>query len=392
MKTISLIFWSLLTALLLTACGGEKEPQTLAEKQEKLKKLRKEMSQLQSQVSKLEKEVQSETNEDPNANLRRITAFPLSVETFRHYIEVQGSVESDENVLVTPEMSGTITKVHVKEGDRVRKGQTLISIDDAVLQTNIAELETRLQLARQTYERQKNLWDQKIGTEMQYLQAKNQVEVLEKNIASIQEQRSKTVVKAPISGTVNEVLANQGEMANPAMPVARVVSLAQVQVNADVSERYLPYLRKGDVVTVHFPVLKEEQKAKIDFVGDYIDQANRTFKIQARLQNPENKYKPNMVAMVKINDITQEKAVTVPTNLIQQSTDGSKFVWIVKGEGETRTVEKRQIVPGIAYQGQALVKEGLDGSEVLVDKGFNEVVDGEEVVVMESQDKAVALD
>lgn len=392
MKTTSLIFLSILTAFFLVSCGGEKEPQTLAEKQEKLKTLRQEMAKLQAQAVRLEKEIQAETNADPKDDLRKVTALPLKTETFRHYIEVQGNVDSDENVMVTPEMSGRITRVHVKEGDRVSRGQTLISIDDAILKKNIAELETRLQLARQTFERQEKLWEQKIGTEMQYLQAKNQVEVLESSIESIEEQRAKSSVTAPISGTVNEVLVNQGEMAAAGMPVVRVVSLSQVKVEAEVSERYLPNLKKGDVVTVEFPVLGQQREAKIDFVGDYIDATNRTFKIQVRLNNSDKLLKPNIVAMVRINDVTKENAVTVPTNLIQQSTDGSKFVWVVRKEADKNIVEKRTVVPGMSYEGRALIEEGLDGSEVLVDKGFSEVVDGEEVVILEGQTTAVALE
>ncbi len=386
MKTTPILFFvSLLFGL--TACGGgeQKEPQTVAEKEAKVKSLREEMAALQTQIMELEGEIQAESGENPEDALRKITALPLQKETFKHFVTVQGNVSSNENVLVTPEMSGTIIAVNVKEGDRVKKGQTLLQLDDGTLDKNIAELESRLTLAKQTYDRQKNLWDQKIGTEMQYLQAKNNVEVLEKNIESIQEQRSKTFVKAPISGTVNEVMVNQGELANPATPIARIVNLSKVKVEAEVSEKYLPSLRRGDRVNIKFPVLNESREAKIDFVGDYIDERNRTFKVQVSLSNPDNMLKPNIVAMVEVNDLTKEDAVTVPTNLIQQATDGTKFVWTVVTEGDKKTIKRRNIKPGISYGGRALIEEGLDGTETLVNKGYNEVTEGEEVVVLEEE-------
>ncbi|MEM6297811.1 MAG: efflux RND transporter periplasmic adaptor subunit [Bacteroidota bacterium] len=379
-----LLFASLIFGL--AACGeGEKEPKTVAEKEAKIKSLREEMAALQTQITTLEGEIQAESGENPEDALRRITALPLQKETFKHFIKVQGNVSSDENVLVNPEMSGTIIAVNVKEGDRVGRGQTLLQLDDGTLDKSIAELEARLTLAKQTYDRQKNLWDQKIGTEMQYLQAKNNVEVLEKNIESIQEQRSKTFVKAPINGTINEVMVNQGELANPAMPIARIVNLSKVKVEAEVSEKYLPSLRRGDKVTINFPVLNESREAKIDFVGDYIDERNRTFKVQVSLSNPDKMLKPNIVAMVEVNDLTKEDAVTVPTNLIQQATDGTKFVWTVVTEEGKKTIKRRNIKPGISYEGRALIEEGLDGTETLVNKGYNEVTEGEEVVILEEE-------
>ncbi len=385
------LLWIALIAL-MAACGGaSKQPLTTAEKEAQLTQLRQSVVELQNQIQELEASIRAEKGETAEDNLRRITAIRLETKTFQHFIEVQGNVTSDQNVLVNPEMSGTITRVHVREGDRVSAGQTLATLDDAILRSNIAELESRLSLAQQTFDRQKNLWDQKIGTEMQFLQAKNQVEVLQRNIAVLEEQRAKANVKAPIAGTINEVFVNQGEMANPAMPVARIVSLSQVKVEAEVSERYLPVIRKGDKITLHFPVLNQSQEAMIDFVGDYVDATNRTFKVQARLNNPKGSIKPNMIATLKINDLTQKDAVAIPLNLIQQSADGTKFVWVVAPQEGKQIVERRNIRPGIAYEGMVLIEEGLGGNETLVEKGYSEVVAGEEVVIIPSE-PTVAMD
>jgi RND family efflux transporter MFP subunit len=303
----------------------------------------------------------------------------VSKGAFQHYIEVQGNVETDQNVLVNPEFSGVITSVRVEEGQRVSAGQVIATIDAKTLRKNMDELKTRLELAEDVYQRQKKLWDQKIGTEMQYLQAKNNKESLEKSLETLKSQLGQASVKAPISGVVEQLMANKGETANPAMPIARIVNTSKMEVVADVSEAHLKSVKRGDVVTVDFPVLEESLEAKIDVVGAFIDPKNRTFKVQVKIPNTAGYLKPNVTAVVKIKDFDKDDAVFIPTNLIQQSATGDQYVLLLENKGGKQTVTKRIVKAGIAYKGQSVIEEGLSGGEQIITKGYTEVVPGEEV-------------
>jgi RND family efflux transporter MFP subunit len=294
---------------------------------------------------------------------------------------VQGNVESEQNVLVQPEMSGTIIKKFVEEGQDIAKGQPIAELDVEPLKRQIEELEKRIELAQTFYERQANLWNQKIGTEIQYLQAKNNLESLQKSLDVLKANKDKAVVRAPISGTVDNFLANVGEMANPAMPFCRIVNLASVKIEAEVSETYIKSVKKGDIVKVSFPNLNLEMPVKIEQIGQFINPQNRTFKIKMGINNQDRSLRPNSMAVVKIKNFDKANSVVVPTQIIQQTTEGKSFLFVVRQENGKNIIKKLNITTGMSYQGNTLVEEGLQAGDLVVIKGYNEVIDGEEVGV-----------
>lgn len=387
----NIIFTSafILSSLYLASCGGgnASTDTSLEGKKKQLEEYKKQYADLKAKIDALESELRGKEEIASKVNLKLIEALPVAQKDFAHFIEVQGNVESDKNVSVAPEMNGIILRINVERGQTVSQGQVIAEIDAEPIRKNIAELETRLDLAKTTFERQENLWKQQIGSEMQYLQAKNTKEALERSLEGLKAQLKKAYVKSPISGVVDELFMKQGEMANPAMPLARVVNLSEVQIKADVSEAYVPNVRKGDEVIVSFPSLQKEIPVKISNVGQFIEPANRTFKVEMKLANKDGFLKPNTLAVVKIKDFGQKNAIVIPTFLIQQSTDGQEFVFVVRQNDKKNTVAKVLIKTGKSYGGETLVTEGLQVGDILVSKGYNEVTDGEEVNIQKTEAK-----
>ena len=373
MKKLNLVF-ILGLVFLFVACG--KKANSPEAKKEQLAKYKIELTELQTKIDKLQEEL-SDGKEEEEV-LKEVKVLTLQKADFQHFIEVQGNVTSDQNVMINPELGGTITSMLVKEGQHVSAGQTIATVDGSIVRQQIQEIKKRLELATQIYDRQSNLWSQKIGSEVQYLQAKNNKEALEENLKTIQTQLNKTAITAPISGVIDEVFSHKGELANPAQPVARIVNLSQVKVEAQVSETYLKYIKKGDVVSLKFPALDIEKEAKIAFVGQSIDARNRTFTIQLNLNNQDNLLKPNLLAMVKIKDFEQKDGIAIPSNLIQRASNGDKFLFTVN---DKKIVKKVIIEPSISYEGKALIIKGLANGDKVITEGYNEVIDGQSVIV-----------
>jgi len=372
-----------LTALLtVTACNKQID-NSLEGKRQRLLELKKQAAKIKSEIATLEAEI---AKANPTSVAKKLVeAESLVAQDFAHYVEVQGNVASEQNVIIAPEIPGVIIKRYVQVGDMVRKGQVIAEIDAENIRKNIAEIETRLELARTIYERQANLWNQKIGSEVQYLQAKNNMEALEKALATAKTQLSKALVKAPIDGMVEDLMQNVGEMANPAVPMGRIINIAQVEINADVSEVYTTSIKRGDEVIVSFPALNKEWPLKVHMVGQFINPTNRTFKIQMRTANPEGLLKPNSLAVIKIRDFFRKNAIVVPSHLIQQSASGEQFIYVLRDKNGKPTVERVVIKTGKSYGGKTLVEEGLSIGDRIITKGYNEVVNGDEVEVSGSK-------
>jgi membrane fusion protein (multidrug efflux system) len=296
-----------------------------------------------------------------------ITTTSVGLEDFAHYVEITGAVLSKKNVSISAEVSGRIQEIKAVEGMRLRKGEVLAEVDTETIDRNMEEVETQLELANIIFEKQKRLWDQQIGTEVQFLEAKNRKEILEKNLASVSTQRDRATIRAPFDGTVEEVSIRLGEMVQPGTPIINFVGESDLYIEGDVSERYVGILERGDSVEVRFPSINRELMTRITAVGGVIDPNNRTFKIEASLPQAE-KVKPNMISVIRIKDYENKGAVTVPTNLILQDNEG-EYVFIVENDAAKKAYVKR----GLTYQGKTEVLEGLKGNEMLVDKGFREV-------------------
>lgn len=371
----SYLFNICIAALLLTGCGE----QTIEEKKEQLATYKKELADLKSKINDLEKEITSVNGEEDKKELKLVEYQQVKTVSFNHFIEVPGEVKSDKNVMVNPEISGVILKRSFEEGAYVKKGQIIAVLNAEILKSNIQEVETRLSLATSIFERQENLWKQNIGSEVQYLQAKNQKEILEKNLETLNTQLSDAFVKAPISGTLDEFFMNTGEMASPQAPIARIVNLSSVEVSADVSETYIKHVSRGDKVTVSFTAIGEEMNLPISAVGQFINPQNRTFKILMKAPNKQGYLKPNTLAMVKINDYTLEDALTVPSNLIQRSTNGDAFLYILEQKENKGFAKKVVVETGRTYDGNTVILSGIQAGAKVIFKGYSEVVDGEEV-------------
>jgi membrane fusion protein, multidrug efflux system len=365
------ITFAVILAAFLAACSAT----SADERKERLEKLKEQQASITKEIQKLESEIAAE-NPDSLANVRTkdVGVSELSTQKFDHYVQTQGHIESDNNVMVSAEAMGVIQNVFVTEGQQVSKGQTLAQIDNSVIQRNIESMEAQLELATSVYERQKNLWDQKIGTEVQFLQAKTGKESLEKQIASLREQNDKTRIKAPISGTVDEIFMNAGETAAPGMPAVRVVNTSDLKIQARVSEAYITQIKKGDKVLVNISELKKDMEAKVTFVSKTIDLLSRTFNVEVALpSNPE--LRPNMTATVKVVFESNPSAIVVPINVIQEI-NGEKVVYVAEEKGR-QTVAARKVVTVEGVYGNLAEVKGLSAGAKLITVGYQGLNDGD---------------
>ncbi len=360
------------STFLAVACGT-------TDKKEELTKLKAEKAELDTKIAALEKELGAGKKED-STRISIVMANPVQPQTFKHFIEVQGTVDADKNINVMPKLGGVVTQVMVKEGDFVQAGQTLLATDDATLRQNMAQLQTGYELAKTVYERQANLWQQKIGSEVQYLQAKNQKESLERQMATLQTQIGMARVASPISGTVNAVNVKIGEMAAPGMPVVQVVNLSQMKVTAKVADSYINAIKKGDPVTIKLPDVGDEITGRITFVGQVVNPMTRTFDIEVALPNKDNKLKPNLLAIVSINDKTKANSIVIDQNLVQ-NTESGDIVYVVANENNKTVAKLKKVKLGMAYNGRVEVTDGLQTGEQLITVGNQDLVDGQPIKV-----------
>jgi len=361
----------------IAACGGPQK-EGLEAKKEELAGLKAQLSQIQQQIQTLEAEIGQLDTTRKNANrIKIVTVAPVQAGEFKHYIEVQGAVDAKNSILVTPKTPGVVTQVLVKEGDYVNAGAPIARIDDSILRESVEELKTQLTLAETLYEKQKALWDQKIGTEIQFLQAKNNKEALEKKLATLNTQLSQSTITAPIAGTVDQVNIKVGEMAQPGFGVVRLVNLSNLKVTANISDSFVATVKKGNEVIVKFPDLQREYTARVSFVGTTVDPLTRTFTIEANLPSTKD-IKPNMMAQIQVNDVTRSSAIVVDQNLIQNTEDGN-IVFVAATRGNETVAEARKVTTGISYNGKIEIVDGLKEGDMLITLGYQEVADGQAI-------------
>lgn len=371
MKT-SYIF---LLTLGLAACGGQTD-NSLEGKKKQLAELKTQAKDLNAQITKLDAEIKAA---DPSLKAVEkvipVVTQALQTRSFRSFIEVQGTVETKNTATATPRMAGTYTVVYVREGQTVKAGQLLAKIDNAILKDQVAALKQQLELANTVYEKQKGLWDQKIGTEIQYLQAKNNKEALEKNITVLNTQNDLYNVYAPISGAVERVMAKTGEVAAPGMPLASIVNLGELKATANVPDTYLSNVKMGDAVKVKLPDLGREINARVTFISKLVNPANRTFKIEAAIPSSAN-IKPNMVSVLNIADINKANALVIKQNYIQSTEEGD-IVYVAATEGNKKVAKARKVTTGVSYNGEIEITGGLQVGDLLVTEGYQDLVDGQ---------------
>lgn len=380
-----------LTALFLTACGGEQKKISVEEilESNNLETIKAKRAELVAQQDLIHFELvqldEAISKLDTLKKVPLITTFVAKEEIFKHELEVQGNVTTKNLLVITPEFSGILTQVYVKEGQQVSKGQTLAKIDDGGLSQQLAQLKIQTDLAKTTFERQKRLWDQNIGSEIQFLQAKSTFESQQEAVNQLQQQIAKTLVKAPFSGTIDDVITEQGSVvAAGQSQLMRIVNLNDMYIETDVPESYIADVTKGKSVTVTFPVLGKSLETKVRQAGDFINPANRTFKVEVGIPNRDTNIKPNLTAKLKINDYTNDKALLIPLSIISENSNGEQYIYVItnkndKNEGTaTRTIIKTGKTQGDSIE----VLEGLTSGMEIISEGARSVKDGQTVKVI----------
>ena len=370
------------------ACQTENaEPKDVEGKRILLKEKKEALALLKEEITVLEKEILVMDPPKEKAAIL-VNALEMIPQTFKRYVSLQGKVTSEDLINVSSETGGRIIKTYVKEGSVVKKGQLVAKIDMETLQKQIDELETSLGLATTVYERQKRLWDQEIGSEIQYLQAKNNKEGLEKSLETIKSQLSKQNIYAPISGIVDREFMKQGEMSSPGMPIYQILNTTKVKVEADVPESYLGTLNRGDQVMVTFPALRDTSSRKVDAVGRTIDPANRTYEIEINIPNPNNQYKPNLLAEVVFMDLEKKDALVVPVDFVLEEVSGRNYVYTIDTTDSRPTARKTYITLGESYDGNIVISSGLKEGDLMITEGSRNITPGDPVTV-DNQNKDI---
>ena len=319
---------------------------------------------------------------DTTASYDAVTAFEVNPDLFYHYFEVFGTVEADKSINLFPLNSGKVERIHVKAGQKVSQGQLLVSLDTDLMESSLKELETALALAQTVFKKQQKLWiDEQIGSEIQYLQAKNNYDGLAQKLETLKEQMAMSEVRAPFAGTIDEVFAKVGELAAPQMPAVRLVNTSGVYVKADVPESYANRVKVGTPANVAFTSMDFEVAAEVLQVGQFIQAGNRTFSINVSLPADPGSVKPNQMVHVALQDYRNDAALAVPSSLIQQDVEGNDFVFVLQNKGAYSEVAKVFVKTGLSYEGRTEIKSGIEAGAQLVDKGSRSVRTGQRVHV-----------
>ena len=365
-------------SLLLFSCGGKENNQSIDDliKSKNTKELQAKKALIQADLAKIDDALATLVVAKDEEALVSVATIKDTV--FSHYLEIQGNVDTKENILIQPEFSGTLSSLTVKAGQRVSKGQILGRVDDAGMSQQLASLENQYALAKTSFERQKNLWDKKIGSEIQFLQAQTQMVSAQKGVAQMRAQLSKTVIRAPFSGTIDEVFVEKGQVVAPnPQGLMRIVNLGNMYVSTSVPETYIGKLKVGDQVDVFLTSLGKTYKGKVRQVGNFINPNNRSFGIEVAVPNPENLLRPNQVAKLKIVDYVSKNAIVVPTNVVQEDGEHNKFVFTVaNGNGKTGTAKKAIVKVGKSSDNVTEILSGLSENDIIVTEGVNSIADG----------------
>lgn len=345
------------------------------DKKARLEKLQKERDKISMQILELEKEISTESGK----KIVPVEVTEIKPETFRNFIEVQGKVDGDDNVSVSAKNVGVITSIDVKEGQRVTKGQLLATLDAQILYTTLRDMETQLNFVTDLYIRQKNLWDQKIGSEVQYLSAKNNKESLENKIQAMKDQIALSTITSPINGTVEEISLKVGQAISPGYPTFRVVNFDRLKVVAEVAEVHSSKVKMGDSVKIFFPDYDKEFDSKLSFTSKYINFINRTFNVEAAIPNiKDHELRANMIAVIKINDYVAKDAIVVSANLIFKSMK-EQYVFVAESVNNEMIAKKRVVTTGITYNGKTEILSGLNPGDKLITTGYNNLNGNEKV-------------
>ncbi|WP_320816185.1 efflux RND transporter periplasmic adaptor subunit [Flavobacterium sp.] len=383
------IFTILIASLIILSCGGDKKNSTTSVIENgTLEQLRAKRTELIQQADALNKELalidDAIGEKDDNHKLTLITVISAKDTVFNHYLELQANVQTKENIVLNAEMGGILQQVYVTEGQSVTKGQTLGKIDDGGLGSQLAQIETQALLAKTTFERQQNLWNQKIGSEIQYLQAKTNYNAQLKAVAQIKSQLTKTTIRAPFTGTIDNIVTERGSVVGPGTPIMRIVSLTNMYLEAEVPEKNISSVKKGSEVIVNFPVLGESLNTKVTQVSNYINPENRSFNIQIAVPNKNGKIKPNLTSKIQIKDYSNPKAITVPISIISENAEGEQYLYIADNlDKDGSAIAKKIIIKtGQSQNGLVEITEGIKDGDQIINEGARSVKDGQKVSII----------
>ncbi|WP_273568943.1 efflux RND transporter periplasmic adaptor subunit [Maribacter halichondriae] len=388
------IIYLLIVTFAVLSCGGKQEQSVeVLVAQGDLEALRAKKSEISAQQKLIEVDIKmldsAIATKSGDEKLPLVTTITTSSQKFEHFLELQGNVQTKQNVLVYPEMAGTLQRVYVKEGQRVGKGQLLASIDDGGMGSQLAQLKTQADLAKTTFERQKRLWEQKIGSEIQYLQTKSQYEATESAVKQAESQLGKSTIRAPFSGIIDDVIKDQGTVVSPGpgSEVFRIVNLSDMYIEVDVPETYLGGIEKGKEAIVYFPVLGDTVHTKIRQTGNFINPDNRAFTVEIPVPNKKGNVKPNLTAKVSLNDYSKDGAIVIPQSIISENADGEQYVYIAtKSDAENEAVVNRQIITTGKTQGSMVeVLTGVSDGAELIQEGARSVKDGQKVQILNNK-------
>jgi membrane fusion protein, multidrug efflux system len=371
MKTINLSIVGIVVLLITFSCSSNKQAQLL--------KLKEQQTVITDKIRNLEDGLKAtQPDELITGKYKFVGVTNVKTNTFDHFIRVQGKLDGDQNASVFAEAPGTVSARYADVGQQVVKGQVLAQIDDQQYQSQMESLETQYKFAADMFDKQKRLWDQKIGSEVQYLQSKTTKESLDRQISSLKQQIEKFKIKSPIDGTIEECNIKVGGVVSPDPRSAayRVVAFKNLKVIAEVSEAYSSRVEVGDKLIVLFPDIKKQIETKVDFVSKYINPVNRTFIIETRISNGILDMKANMIAIIQINDYHSDKSILVPMNVIQTDQAGS-YVYVVRPKDKYSAAFKQPVVIGNSYNGVGEILQGLAVGDKVISVGYQELIDGE---------------
>jgi membrane fusion protein (multidrug efflux system) len=383
------IYPILALSVLLVACGSSENgsvSQTIESGD--LEAIRSMKTNLTNQLNGIETDLAALeaaiANLDTNENLPLVTTFEVQPQVFNHYLDLQGNVKTRENVLLYPEMAGTLLTVKVKKGARVSKGQILAVIDNGGMSNQLSQLKTQAALAQTTFERQATLWEQKIGSEIQYLQSKAQAEAQANAVLQLEKVLAKAQITAPFSGVIDQVLKDPGTVVSPGngSEVFRLINLSNMYIEVDVPEGYLGAVTKGKKAGVYFPVLQDSVNAVVRETGNYINPNNRSFSAEIAVENPNGQIKPNLNARVHINDYTNENALLIPQSVISENAAGEQYAYVAElNNGEA--IAKRHIITTGKTQGDFVeITSGISAGDLIIKEGARSVKDAQAVKIL----------
>lgn len=383
------IFILLITTFVFISCGGDKKSTEAIIASGNLENIRAKRAEIVLQQSTINEELkaidEAISKLDTVKKLPLVTTFTAKKEAFNHFIEIQGDVATKQNVVLYPEFSGTLSRVFVKEGQKVTQGQILAKIDDGGLSQQLSQIEVQAALAKTTFERQEKLWNQKIGSEIQYLQAKANYEAQQNAVNQMKAQVAKTTIRAPFSGIIDDVMSEQGTVVSAGMSeVIRIVNLGEMYIEAEVPENFLSSVTEGKKVEIYFPVLGETISSTVRQVASYINPNNRTFKVEVSVPTKNKNIKPNLTAQLKINDYTNEHAILIPQSVLSENAEGEQYIYITnQGSNDSEFIAKRVIVSTGKTEGDYVeILEGIKDGDTIIYEGARSVKDGQFVQIL----------